>query len=146
MRTLFFLILALCFNAPSAFAENEGFIRLTPDKLQWQESPFPGLFFVVIAGNPQEKGFYMIRGRFTSGAFSPPHFHSTDRHVTVLEGTWWTGEGPDFDIENTIPLGPGSYMKHPAGAVHFDGAKDEEVIVEIKGMGPVLTTRVDTKK
>jgi hypothetical protein len=27
-------------------------------------------------------------------------------------------------------------MLHPAGEVHFDGAKDVEAIVEIKGMGP----------
>jgi hypothetical protein len=30
-------------------------------------------------------------------------------------------------------------MMHPAGAVHYDGARDEEVIVEIKGIGPVTT-------
>jgi len=36
----------------------------------------------------------------------------------------------------TTPLGPGSYMLHPAGEPHFDGAKDVEAIVEIKGMGP----------
>jgi hypothetical protein len=28
--------------------------------------------------------------------------------------------------------------------VHFDGAKDEEVIVEIRGMGPVTTTSAET--
>lgn len=38
-----------------------------------------------------------------------------------------------------VPLSPGSYMKHPAGGVHYDGAKDGEVIVEIRGMGPVKT-------
>jgi len=27
-------------------------------------------------------------------------------------------------------------MLHPAGEIHYDGAKDVEVIVEIKGMGP----------
>ena len=33
--------------------------------------------------------------------------------------------------------GAGSYVKHPAGGIHYDGAKDEEVIVEIRGIGPV---------
>jgi hypothetical protein len=33
-------------------------------------------------------------------------------------------------------LKPGSYMFHPAKAVHWDGAKDEEVIVQITGIGP----------
>jgi hypothetical protein len=36
----------------------------------------------------------------------------------------------------------GSFMKHPAKAVHFDGARDEEVIVRIIGMGPSSTVSV----
>ena len=54
----------------------------------------------------------------------------------MISGTWWAGKGATFDPNNTTPLGPGSYMLHPAGEVHFDGAKDVEAIVEIKGMGP----------
>ena len=34
-------------------------------------------------------------------------------------------------------------MKHPAGAPHYDGAKDEEVIVQIIGRGPVMSPRID---
>jgi hypothetical protein len=33
-------------------------------------------------------------------------------------------------------------MKHPAGTRHFDGAKEEEVILQLMGMGPSSTTRV----
>ena len=38
-------------------------------------------------------------------------------------------------------------MFHPAGFHHYDGAKDEEVTVQIMGMGPVKTvqTEVDEK-
>jgi hypothetical protein len=36
-------------------------------------------------------------------------------------------------------------MFHPARAVHWDGAKDEEVIIQVVGMGPVGTTLVDPK-
>jgi len=67
---------------------------------------------------------------------SKPHTHPTDRHVTVLSGTWWAGTDASGDPNKTVPLGPGSYMLHPAGKVHFDGAKDVEAIVEIKGIGP----------
>ena len=71
-----------------------------------------------------------------------PHSHPEDRHIVVLKGTWYTGTGEDFDMNKTIPLKAGSYMKHPAKAVHFDGAKDEEVIVQITGIGPGTTTLV----
>jgi hypothetical protein len=33
-------------------------------------------------------------------------------------------------------------MKHPAGTPHFDGAKDEEVILQLVGIGPSQTTRL----
>ena len=42
-----------------------------------------------------------------------------------------------------VPMREGSFVKHPAGGIHYDGAKDEEVIVQIIGMGPVTSTSVD---
>jgi hypothetical protein len=41
-----------------------------------------------------------------------------------------------------VPMKPGSIVVHPAGGHHFDGARDEEVIVQIIGMGPVTTTQI----
>jgi hypothetical protein len=73
---------------------------------------------------------------------STNHYHKEDRHVTVIQGTWHSGTGSDFAPEKTIPMKPGSYMKHPAGAHHFDGAKDEDVIVQIIGIGPSETVRL----
>ena len=39
-------------------------------------------------------------------------------------------------------LAIGRAMFHPARGVHWDGAKDEEVIVEISGIGPGTTIPV----
>jgi quercetin dioxygenase-like cupin family protein len=122
---------------PSTFASEDaqGFVRIKPDEIVWQHNA-EGPDIAVIAGDPRKKGFYIIRARFAPGVMSRPHYHPNARYVTVLEGTWWTGTGSKFDRDATIPLPVGGYMMHPAGAVHYDGAKDEEVIVEIKGMGP----------
>ncbi len=79
---------------------------------------------------------------FPPGVMSKPHFHGETRYATVLKGTWYTGEGDVFDPGKTVPLKPGSFMKHPAGTHHYDGAKDEEVIVQLIGMGPSTTTRM----
>ncbi len=142
---LVWLVPALLIAAFAAFgqADEQGFIRLAPDELDWPESDGNSISFVVLAGDPQQEGFYMLRARFPAGVMSPPHYHPSDRHVTVISGTWHTGTGPDFDTDAMVPLSPGSYMMHPAGAVHYDGAKDEEVIVEIKGIGPAPTIRVE---
>lgn len=46
----------------------------------------------ILYGDPAEEGFYIIRLRFPAGATSRPHFHSTDRFITVIEGTWNAGD------------------------------------------------------
>lgn len=75
-----------------------------------------------------------MRNRFSPGAFSPPHFHPETRYITVLKGTWWIG---------TTPVPAGSVVVHHANHIHWDGAKDEEVIVQIMGIGPSATIPVD---
>lgn len=138
------LLCLLGIALPTAFAavDEDGFVRIRPGEIEFTGDPGAPQI-TVIAGDPDAEGFYMVRARFAPGVFSTPHYHSTDRHVTVIKGTWYTGTGPSFDRDDTVALEPGSYMMHPAGAVHYDGAKDEEVIVEIKGIGPVTTVRLE---
>ena len=100
---------------------------------------------VALVGDPSKPGLYVIRIRFSPGNMSRPHFHDQDRLVTVIKGTWWVALGPEadtFDPSKTKPMKTGSFVKHPAGAHHYDGAKDEECIVQIIGMGPVKMTQL----
>ena len=128
--------LAVC-AAAFAAKDEKGFVIVKPSEIVYEKNPAgSGPDIAVIAGDPTKEGFYIIRARFAPGVMSQPHFHPGDRHVTVISGTWWAGKGPNFDPNSTTPLGPGSYMLHPAGEIHYDGAKDVEAIVEIKGMGP----------
>lgn len=124
--------------APAA-TDEQGFVIVQNEELDWGPD-LSRIKTIVLHGDPDAPGFYIIRIRFPAGAASRPHFHSQDRFITVIEGTWYAGRGAKFDMNDTVPIKPGGFMKHPAGAVHFDGAKDEAVIVEIRGMGPVTTT------
>ncbi|MFB3104215.1 MAG: cupin domain-containing protein [Pseudomonadales bacterium] len=119
------------------------FVTLTPDQIQWVDVGTNGMRIANLAGNPSEEGLYVMRIRFPAGMFSQPHFHDRDRFITVIEGVWYAGTQAEFDKDNTVALPAGSFMKHPAGGVHYDGAKEEAVIVEIRGMGPVTTTSVN---
>ena len=94
------------------------------------------------SGDPAKPGIYVVRIRFPRGVMSNNHFHKEDRHAVVLTGTWYTGTGSEFVPEKTIGLKPGSYMMHPGGEHHFDGAKDEEVTLQLIGYGPSVTTRL----
>jgi quercetin dioxygenase-like cupin family protein len=117
-------------------------VRITPEQLQWMDEP-DGLGFktAIVEGDPAKPGLYIIQVKFPPGVMSRPHIHREDRYATVLKGTWYTGAGEEFAPDKTIPLKPGSFMKHPAGVYHFDGAKDEEVILQLVGMGPSETTK-----
>ncbi len=134
-RILFAASVALLLPVSAVTQDDAGFVRLTPEDVVWQVNE-NGPDVAVIAGDPTQEGFYVIRVRFAPGTSSAPHYHPNDRHVTVISGIWYTGTGADVDWSTTVPLYPGSYMLHPGGAVHYDGAMEEEVVVEIKGMGP----------
>ena len=101
-----------------------------------------GAATAVIQGDPSKPGIYVIRVKFPPHTFSKPHYHMEERHVVVLQGTWYTGTGETFDPDKAVGLKPGSYMMHPARAVHWDGAKDEEVILQIIGYGPTDTVLI----
>jgi quercetin dioxygenase-like cupin family protein len=133
------LIVCALTSLPRLFAavDAHGFVIVKPDELKWQISTSDSAPDVaVLYGDPQKEGFYIIRARFKPGVMSRPHTHPNDRHVSVISGTWWAGTGTTFDPSKTTPLPAGSYMMHPKGEAHFDGAKDVETIVEIKGFGP----------
>jgi len=147
MRNVVALAAALGFllipGGPSAADNPSAVVSVTPEQVVWKSRPgFEGIMFATIAGDPSKPGIYVIRAKFSPGRMTRPHWHPEDRHVIVVSGTWYMGEGDTFDPDKTVPLKPGTYARHPAGVHHYDGAKDEEVIVQIVGYGPSGTTLV----
>ena len=135
--------LALFTVNASADKDKAGFVRVTADEVKWTDRPgYDGVKFAVVHGDPSKPGIYVIRAKFSPGAMTRPHWHPEERFVTVISGTWYTGEGDSFEPDKTVPLKAGSFMLHPAKGHHFDGAKDEEVVVQIIGIGPSNTTLI----
>ena len=122
-------------------------VRVNHEQLKWEPDP-EGLGFsqAIVEGDPKKAGIYIVMVKFPPYVMSRPHYHDETRYATVIKGTWYTGEGSTFDPNKTVPLKVGSFMKHPAGTRHFDGSKAEEVIVQLMGMGPSKTTKVDPSK
>ena len=50
------------------------------------------------------------------------------------------GTGDQFDPDNTVAAPADSYVMHCASKVHCDGAKNEEVIIQVSGMGLATST------
>lgn len=124
------------------------FVRLKPEQIHWQDMPGGyGAQLATLAGDPSGKGLYVQRVRFPPHVMDRPHWHPNDRHVTVIQGTWYTGTGRTFDPRQAVPLKAGSYMLHPAHGLHWDGSNsNEEVIVQVVGIGPADTVQADPKQ
>ncbi len=110
-----------------------------PSQIHWTEDPI-GAETAVLAGDPSKPGLYVMLVKWTPHHMSHPHWHPNDRFITVLSGTWWVGTGTKFDPDATVPMPAGTFVKHFAKQVHYDGAKDEEAVLEIVGEGPDTAT------
>jgi hypothetical protein len=110
------------------------------EHLRMSEDKEPGQSGLAIMGDTSKPGTYVFRYRYAAGSMNPPHFHDQDRYVTVIKGTWWTGIGTAVEPEKMVPIKAGGFMFHPSGLSHYDGARDEDTIVQVIGMGPVTTT------
>jgi quercetin dioxygenase-like cupin family protein len=90
----------------------------------------------VLVGDPAKPGLYVMLVKWLPGNMSRPHKHPTARYITVIKGTWWLGSGEKYDPASTFPVKEGTFVTHFPNQLHYDGAKEEECIIEIVGMGP----------
>jgi hypothetical protein len=66
-----------------------------PDNIAWRKGRAADT--ATVQGDPSKPGIYIQLIKWHPGNMSRPHFHSTDRYITVLSGTWWIGTGPKYD-------------------------------------------------
>ena len=115
-----------------------------PNQIKWVDNP-NGAKQAVLAGDPEKPGLYVVLVKWTPHKMSRPHFHPNDRFINVISGTWWVGTGAKYDPEITVPMPAGSFVTHFGKQIHYDGAKDEEAVLEIVGMGPATSTPAEAK-
>jgi len=114
-----------------------------PKDIRWQKGD--GSESAVLVGDPNKPGLYVMLQKWLPHNNSHPHFHQNDRYITVLSGTWWVNTGTKYDPAGFTPLPAGSFVVHKAKQVHYDGARDEECILEIVGMGPATSTPAEQR-
>jgi hypothetical protein len=115
-----------------------------PDQIPWVDEA-SGASQAVVRGDPTKPGPYIVLNKWHAHHMSHPHFHPNDRFIMVISGTWWVGTGTKFDPDSTVPLPPGSFVTHYGKQIHYDGAKDGDVVLEIVGEGPATSTPAEVK-
>jgi quercetin dioxygenase-like cupin family protein len=124
----------------SVAADEKGFVRIRPEQIEWHTPAGAGSTpLALLEGDLSRPGVYVLHVRYPPNLFCRPHRHGEDRLIVVLKGTWYMGTGDEFDPGKAVPMPAGSFIKHPAGEVHWDGALDQEVVLQIVGYGPSTT-------
>jgi quercetin dioxygenase-like cupin family protein len=117
------------------------------DELKWGPAPPvfpPGAEMALLQGDPSVAGaIFTVRLRFPDGYILPAHFHPTDEHVTVIDGTFLVGLGDKFSKDKLLPpLKQGDFITAPANANHFATVQGKTV-VQVHAIGPFKLTYVN---
>jgi hypothetical protein len=148
IRSIALALLVVTLAAPLALAadlDRSAVDFTVPGDLKWAPNAAGTNESVILFGDPTKEGPYVMRIKWKPGNMSRPHFHANDRFFAVISGTWWVGTGEKFDPESTVPVPAGSYVVHYGKKIHYDGAKTEEAIIQVWGMGPATSIPAEKK-
>ena len=117
------------------------------DAVQWGPAPPslpPGAQAAALLGSPAKEGPFVLRLKLPAGFTIPPHRHSKDEFVTVIQGGFAVGSGETMTPASLTLLPAASFVHLPAGMPHFARAEGE-TIVQINGVGPFDVIYLDPK-
>ncbi len=122
-------------------------VLLVPADIQWMAAPpqtgIPSAVqMAVLSGDPFKPGMFSVRLKIPDGGKVAAHWHPTDEHITVLQGTFAAGMGDKLDESALHEFPTGSYIEMPKRMHHFAMAKGE-TIVQVHAMGPFVLNYVD---
>ena len=128
---------AVAWATSLAERSNKEIVGLTPDEIRWFTPPYynDGRQRAQLFGDSSAGGTWIDRVKIPGGARVLAHTHAQDELVTVIEGTWYLGEGAKFDSARLKGYPAGSFVIIPAGVGHFVAAKDGAVVVQASGTG-----------
>src|SRR5215510_11637808 len=108
-------------------------VAVKPQEVRWFKPPYytDGRERAQMFGDWNEGGEWIDRVKIPAGARVLAHTHPNDEIVTVIEGTWYLGQGEKFDVVKLKSYPAGSFIVIPAGVPHFVAARDAGVIVQL---------------
>lgn len=145
LATLFALALAIKSATSSAGQSNKRVRGTTPDEVRWFTPAYytDGRERAKLFGDSSVDGAWVDRAKIPAGTRVVAHTHPQDELVTVIEGTWYLGEGPKFDSAKLKAYPGGSFIVIPAGVPHFVETREAPVIVQLSGNRKFRTDYVE---
>jgi quercetin dioxygenase-like cupin family protein len=120
-------------------------VALTPQQVRWFTPSYytDGRERAHLLGDSSQGGAWIDRAKIPAGKRVLAHTHLQDELVTVIEGTWYLGEGTKFDSTKLKAYPAGSFIVIPGGVPHFVAAIDGTVIIQLSGNGKFQTDYVE---
>lgn len=110
----------------------EAALSITPATIKWGPTAPDGTRFALLEGQRDAPGeAFSYAFALPGGVWDGPHSHSTTARIFVLKGALKLGYGPVMDKARAQRFPAGSFVLVPAGAVHFDGADEETIILGV---------------
>lgn len=107
-------------------------VVITPETINWEPPAADGSRFALLDGRRDAAGVaFSYAFSLPPGLWDKPHRHSTTARIFVLKGALKLGWGPTMDKAKARSFPAGSFVVVPAGAVHFDGADEETIILGV---------------
>lgn len=110
-------------------------VQIQPDALTWSTAG-GGIQTAAVLGDPAKARIYVTRLRFAKGTRIAPHMHPDERVAVVLSGSMDFGYGNAFDESTLTHMTAGSTWTEPPNTGHFARVKDEDVVIQVVGIGP----------
>lgn len=137
------LALIALFGTADPAGSRDAAAAWTPDTIPWQAAAANGTRYALLEGRRDRRGVaFSYAFHIPAGVWDGPHRHSATARVFVVRGTLRLGYGTTLDRGRARAFHAGSYVIVPAGAVHFDGA-DEDTVIVGAAIGPWTTTYFD---
>jgi quercetin dioxygenase-like cupin family protein len=139
------IVMAVAWAPSLAERSTKEIFGLTADEVRWFTPPYynDGRQRAHLFGDSSQGGTWIDRVKIPAGARVLAHTHTQDELVTVIEGTWYLGEGAKFDATKLKGYPAGSFIFIPAGNPHFVAAKESTVVVQLSGIEKFQTNYLE---
>lgn len=127
--------------ARTMIASLPGAAAFAPADMPWDTTHADGTRSATLVGSRGPGEMFSYAFFLPAGVDDGPHSHSAAAHLHVAAGALRLGYGPVLDRGAARSYRSGSFLHVPAGAVHFDGAEVDTVIIGT-AIGPWSTDYV----
>jgi len=146
MKRLMFAVFAFAAIALTvADTKKKEIIAFTPLQVRWFTPSYytDGRERAQLLGDSSQGGVWVDRVKIPANRRVLAHTHPENELVTVIEGTWYLGEGTKFNPTNFKRYPAGSFIVIPAGLPHFVATKESIAVVQLNGSGKFRTDYVE---